>query len=146
VTQTSGSGKSDIFLTLPKYQFVANGFYQGPWNFNFGANYVMRQGYVEPYHQRITVGADPSNPLKRVLLVPEVDDFRLPRVHSLDIRVEKAFPIKNRANLIVDLDIFNLGNLSTVLGREYDRRFATFNNVREIMQPRILRLGGRFTF
>jgi hypothetical protein len=146
VTVTSGSGKSDIFLTLPKYQFIANGFYEGPWHINFGANYVMRQGYVEPFHQRLVVGDDPTNPLKRVLITPEVDKFRLPNVHSFDIRIEKAFPIKNRANLIVDLDVFNVTNLSTVLGREYDRRFATFNLEREIMQPRILRIGGRFTF
>jgi hypothetical protein len=146
VTTTSGSGKSDIFLTLPKYQFIANGFYEGPWDINFGANYVMRQGYVEPFHNRITVPEDPTNARKRVLLVPEVDAFRLPTVHSLDIRVEKAFRIKDRAKLIVDLDVFNVGNLGTVLGREYNRAVTTFNQVREIMQPRILRVGGRFTF
>jgi hypothetical protein len=28
---TAGSSKSDIFLTLPTYQFTANGYYQGPW-------------------------------------------------------------------------------------------------------------------
>ena len=28
---TAGSGKSQIHLTAPKYQFIANGFYQGPW-------------------------------------------------------------------------------------------------------------------
>jgi hypothetical protein len=146
VTQTAGSGKSDIFLTLPKYQFIATGFYEGPWQINFGANYVMRQGYVGPFHNRITVAEDPTNARKRVLLVPEVDTFRLPNVHSLDIRIEKAFRIRDRANLIVDLDVFNVGNLSTILGREYNRAVSTFDQVREIMQPRILRIGGRFTF
>ncbi len=46
---TAGSGKSQIYLTLPKYQFTANGYYQGPWGVNFGANFVLRQGYSEMF-------------------------------------------------------------------------------------------------
>jgi hypothetical protein len=32
------------------------------------------------------------------------------------------------------------------LGREYDLRLTTFDNVKEIMNPRVLRLGLRFGF
>ena len=41
---TSGSGKSQIYLTAPKYQFIANGYYEGPWGVNFGANFLLRKG------------------------------------------------------------------------------------------------------
>jgi hypothetical protein len=77
-----------------------------------------------------------------------VTEFRLPTVTSFDFRLEKAFRIQ-RANVIVDLDVFNVGNAATVLGRQYDMRLtgATgFNQVLEIMNPRILRLGFRVNF
>ena len=41
---TAGSSKSQIYLTLPTYQFIANGYYQGPWGVNFGANFVAPPG------------------------------------------------------------------------------------------------------
>jgi hypothetical protein len=45
-----------------------------------------------------------------------------------------------------DFDIFNLLNSSTVLGREYNLRLDAGNQVREIMNPRVLRLGFRVNF
>jgi len=48
-----------------------------------------------------------------------------------------------------DFDVFNLFNSGTVLGRQYDYRLtgATgFNQVLEIMNPRIARVGLRFGF
>ena len=72
----------------------------------------------------------------------------MPAVSSLDARIEKAFKIQ-RSTLALDLDIFNLTNASTVLGRQFDARLtgATgYNKTLEIMNPRILRLGVRFNF
>jgi hypothetical protein len=69
-------------------------------------------------------------------------------MNSLDVRIEKAVKI-NRANIAFDLDIFNLGNSATVLGRQYDLRLtgATgFNKTLEIMNPRIFRVGARLNF
>jgi len=77
-----------------------------------------------------------------------VDAFRLPAVTSLDGRLEKRFRFGS-AQIALDFDMFNLLNAGTVLGRQYDARLtgATgFNEVLEIMNPRIARLGLRFTF
>ena len=77
-----------------------------------------------------------------------VTDFRLPAVSSLDARVEKAIKIQ-RANIMLDLDIFNIFNNATVLGRQYHIRRTGptgYNQVLEIMNPRILRLGARVNF
>ncbi len=46
----------------------------------------------------------------------------------------------------VDLDLFNALNANTVLGRQYDLRVTAADNVLEIMNPRILRLGVRMNF
>jgi hypothetical protein len=145
VTQTGGSGKSGIYMVLPKYQFVANGMYQGPWAINFGANWLLRQGYSEPFFRSSVTTGDPLGSRKSVLAVSDVGDFRLPAVSSLDGRIEKAFKIQ-RATIALDLDVFNIFNNSTVLGKQYDLRSTAYNKTLEIMNPRILRLGARLTF
>ena len=66
-------------------------------------------------------------------------------VNSVDVRLEKAFKFRT-STAALDLDVFNVGNSGTVLGRTYDMRLtgATgFNQTLEIMNPRILRLGAR---
>jgi hypothetical protein len=145
VTATSGSGKSGIFMVLPKYQFVANGMFQAPWGINLGANWLLRQGYGTPYFRSQVATGDPLANRKSVVVVDDVGDFRLPKISSFDARVEKAIKIQ-RVNIALDLDVFNVFNNATVLGRQYDLRLTTANNVLEIMNPRILRLGARLTF
>jgi hypothetical protein len=148
VTQTGGSGKSGIYMVLPQYQLIANGMYQGPWGINFGANWMLRQGYAEPFFRSQTATGDPLGSNKNVLATSDVGEFRLPAMSSLDVRFEKAIKIQ-RVNIALDLDIFNVGNSATVLGRQYDLRLtgATgFNKTLEIMNPRILRLGARLNF
>jgi hypothetical protein len=147
ITRSGGSGKSNIFLVLPQYQVVANGMYQARWGINLGANWVLRQGYAEPFYRSHVSTGDPLGQ-KNVLAVSDVTAFRLPAVSSLDLRLEKAFTFQ-RAKFAVDLDVFNIGNASTVLGRQYDLRLtgATgFNQVLEIMDPRVARVGVRFNF
>ena len=147
VRKSGGSGKSNIFLVAPIYQIVANGAYEGPWGLNVGANLVTRQGYAEPFFRSSVSTGDPLG-RKQVLLVNNVDDFRLPAVTSLDGRVEKRFTF-GTTHIAFDFDVFNLLNAGTVLGKQYDARLtgATgFDNTHEIMNPRIARLGLRFTF
>jgi hypothetical protein len=144
---STGSGKSGIYMVAPSYQFVANGLYEAIWGISVSANLVARQGYAEPYFQSDVATGDPLGH-KTVLLVPHVDDFRLPSVTSLDGRVEKKFTF-GFAKLALDFDVFNVLNSGTVLGQQYDTRLTGptgFGSTLEIMNPRIVRLGVRFTF
>jgi len=148
VTRTGGSGKSNIYMVLPKYQVVANGMYQAPWGINLGANWLLRQGYAIPYFRSNVATGDTLSNLKSVLVVDDVTKFRLPKVSSLDVRLEKAFRIRT-LNIMGDLDVFNVTNSATVLGKQFDlrRTGATgFDKVLEIMNPRILRVGARLNF
>jgi Carboxypeptidase regulatory-like domain len=148
IIQSAQSGKAGIWLVLPKYQFIANGLWQGPWGMNLGANVVTRQGFSAPYFRSRVATGDPLGSTKDVLITDDVGEHRLGTVTSFDFRVEKAFRIQ-RANLIFDLDVFNLGNADTVLQRQYDQRLtgATgYNQPLEIMNPRILRIGVRVNF
>jgi hypothetical protein len=142
---TAGSGKSQIYLTLPKYQLAANGFYQGPWGVNLGANLVLRQGYSEMFFANDVGTDDPVYTTKDVLVVGTPGKYRLPNVKSLDARAEKEMSF-GRARVAFDLDVFNLLNSGTVLGRKYDVEADTFNQITEIMNPRIVRFGVRLQF
>jgi hypothetical protein len=148
ITASGGSGKSGIYQLLPKYQFIVNGLYQAPWGIDLGLNLVTRQGFGQAWYRSSVATGDLFGNLKSVAVFKDIGENRLPTVTSLDFRVAKQFRF-NRVNLNIDLDIFNLGNSGTVLGRQYDyrRTGATgFNQVLEIMNPRILRLGLRVGF
>ena len=146
LTPTFGSGKSEIYLLMPRYQFTATGLYQLPYGINVAGNLVARQGFGMPFFETVE-SSDLSAPEKRVLVV-DPDESRLPGVVSLDFRVGKSFAIRG-TELALDLDLFNLMNKSTVLGRQYDLTATGstgFNQVLEIMNPRLVRLGVRFMF
>jgi hypothetical protein len=149
VSAASGSGKSGIYMVQPKYQIIANGAYEAPYGIDIGANYLIRQGYPMPWHQRVTQFTDPMGSVKLMLLVPDFGQDRLPGTQTLDVRIGKTFTF-GTARAIFDLDIFNLLNSATVLGRQYNAAVQTgtpkYTDVMEIMQPRIARVGVRITF
>ena len=135
-------------MTSPKFQFIANGFYQGPWGVNFGTNLLVRQGFGKPYYADEVATNDPIDTAKDVLVIDDVGDFRLPTITSWDIRAEKAFTF-GRRQLTFDVDVFNVLNSATVLGRQYDVQAegdTGYDKVLEIMNPRIVRFGLRLAF
>jgi hypothetical protein len=146
IRQSGGSGKSGIYQVLPKYQFSLQGMYQAPGGIDLGINMVTRQGFSEPYYLGSQAVADPNDSRKNILITETPTDFRLPTVTSLDARVGKAFNF-GRARVNFDLDIFNVLNSATVLGRQYNLASGASNDrVLEIMNPRVLRVGLRFNF
>ena len=145
VRQTAGSGKSAIYMVLPKQQFIMNAAYQMKWGITTGVNYLFRNGYSEPFNRTRVATGDVLQGNKTVFVLGAVDDYRLPSVHSLDMRVGKELKL-NRATINFDIDAFNVLNVGTVLGRQYDLRLTTANQVLEIMNPRIIRFGLRVSF
>ena len=147
VVQSGGSGKSSIYQLLPLYQFIATGMYQVPGGVDLGFNYNMRQGFGQPwFRSNVATGDYFSN--NKSVLVTDISAHRLPTVNDLDVRVGKQIKLQ-RASINVDLDLFNVLNSGTVLGRQYDlrRTGATgFDQVLEILNPRIARIGVRFNF
>ncbi len=145
VISSAGSGKSGIYLVAPKYTINANGLYEAPWGINLGANMALRQGYGEPWQRTRVATGDPLVATKTLLIAPTPDETRLPTTVELDARLEKMFKFA-RTNFALDLDVFNILNRGTTLGLQYDARSAAYNNILEIQNPRIARLGVRFTF
>jgi len=113
---------------------------------NFGGNFLVRQGYTEMFFSNDVGTSDPVYSTKDILVIPDrVGHYRLPAVKSLDARVEKLFKF-DRTQLAFDVDVFNALNSGTVLGRIYDVSSTKFNQVAEIMNPRIVRFGLRLSF
>ena len=148
-SMSTASGKSGIYMSLPKYQFLASGLYQAPWGVDLGFNLVSRQGYTQPWFRSRAPGSgDYFGSSKNVMLVSDIGKNRMPSVTTLDLRVGKEFRF-GRTSVSVDLDVFNLLNSGTVLQRQYDYRLtgATgFNQTLEILSPRVARIGARFSF
>jgi hypothetical protein len=148
VTRSGGSGKSNIYQILPTYQFIGTGLYQAPYGIDLGFNWNLRQGFGQPWFRTRVSSAGDAFVATKTVLVTDVGEHRLPAVQTFDFRVGKNVKVQ-RVNFNVDLDIFNMFNSGTVLGRQYDLRLtgATgFNQILEIVNPRILRLGARFNF
>ncbi len=142
----TGSGKSYIYQTEPKYQLSLNGLYQFKHAIDVGANFILRQGYPMPWNWNTTGGFhDPLGSAKDLLLVPAFDYALLPAPHPLDIRLGKRQQI-NKVTLNFDVDLFNVLNSAAELGREYRSWVSSYTLVREIMDPRIARLGLRIQF
>lgn len=145
VTAISGSGKRGIYMILPKYQIIANTMFQWRWGINIGANWLLRQGYAQPYFRDQVITGDALQSRKSVLAVSDVGKSRLSKISSFDVRFEKGLELKG-AHIRLDLDVCNTFGKRTVLARQYNLRLAGFDAPLEVMNPRILRFGARVSF
>ena len=78
-------------------------------------------------------------------MLDPLGDVRLPNVQTLDFRVDKGFTF-GRTKLLPTLDIFNLGNVNTVLARRRNQEAGNANFISGIVAPRIVRFGVRVTW
>ena len=107
------------------------------------ANLLGRQGYPDVYYHRLA-NPDLFTTFKRVKPFG-VDDFRNPNVYTLDGRVEKEFGTRTR-KVVILAESFNMLNRADILQVNERVNQASSNQVREILSPRIIRFGIRYTF
>jgi hypothetical protein len=126
-----------------RWSVKLDGMVQLPASVNLAGKLNGHQGYVfyRNYYVRHRAGGIGS---ARLYLNPfgedRYDDFWI-----VDLRFEKSFDIKGtRLNGMVD--IFNLLNAATVLGRQPSQNFASANQIYSILAPRIVRFGVRWIF
>jgi len=146
----TGSGSKGGIYINSKWSYSVNGLYQiapdRPWGFNVAANLNGREGYPLPYFRRRGGELARENfATTNVQVTDDPDEFRLDDIHVVDVRVEKELSFSD-FGLTLGLDVFNLLNESNVLQRNHRLAQSSSNNVREILSPRILRLGARFSF
>ncbi|HSK79795.1 MAG TPA: TonB-dependent receptor [Thermoanaerobaculia bacterium] len=151
-SRTVAGPKGHIFLNAD-WSYNVNGMYQiapdRPWGVNVAANVSGRQGYPIRYARRVfreTV-VDEAGQGLFLPLTPstEVDDYRYPDVHVVDLRVEKEIRFQ-RGSLVLGVDVFNAMNEAYVLQRSAVLGRANGDYVTEILSPRVVRLGARVSF
>jgi hypothetical protein len=140
--RSAGSGKGDIFYG-PKWQVIANALYQLPAGFEVAGALFGRQGYPRPIFLRLDAGRDGTI---RVLGTSELDTHRYENLWNLDLRLSKSFSVAGRRGLVLTADLFNVLNTATELNRNRQANAAVYNRLDEVLSPRVLRFGVRFTF
>jgi len=141
--ETSGSGKTAIWMNS-KWQFKINGLYQLPWGFNVSAFLTARQGFPQPI--RLRSGYRPDGTSRAYVQLTPFGERRLPTFWMLDFRIEKVVPIGDYGSIGIIADFFNLTNNNITLGHETILNLSTAWQPREIINPRVFRLGIRFRF
>ncbi|HEX2222921.1 MAG TPA: TonB-dependent receptor [Thermoanaerobaculia bacterium] len=168
VLQGSGTGsgaKGNVFINSG-WSYNVNAMYQvapdRPWGFNVSGSFWGREGYPLIYFERfaratLADGAGLGTPV----LIENVDSRRYDDIHMLDMRLEKEFTF-NEVGLTLGVDVFNVFNEATVMQRQGLLHSFNFPNpdgtvtrrtnstagdfVQETTNPRIFRLGARFSF
>ena len=141
--ETSGSGKTAIFMNS-RWAFKLTGLYQLPLDINISGYLSMREGFVYPVRLRSDYRANSAG--RAYPIVEGIGENHLDTLTMLDLRVEKVFALPEIGRLSVIMDIFNVFNTATELGKNRDAWTTTFGDINEIVNPRIFRFGVRFQF
>jgi hypothetical protein len=73
-------------------------------------------------------------------------DVRYDNFYQVDVRASKTFNLRATHRLGPYADIFNLMNANTVLSRQDQQQLLTANDVLEILAPRVMRVGVKYSF
>ncbi len=141
--ESGGSGKTAIFMNS-RWAFKLTGLYQLPYDINVSGYLSMREGFAYPVRLRSPSRAFSAG--RAYPLAVGMGEEHLDNVTMVDLRAEKIFNLKDYARVGLIMDVFNLLNTNTELGRNRDAWHSTFGQVTEIVNPRIFRLGVRLQF
>jgi hypothetical protein len=120
-----------------------DGLVQLPAGIHLAGKLNAREGFVFPAGFRTPNRA--SGLGRTEVFFEPLGDNRLDDLWVADLRVEKTFDW-GQAGLSGMLDVFNLFNSSTVLGRERRQNLATANRIQDTLSPRLVRFGVRVNF
>jgi hypothetical protein len=140
--QSTGSGaKGNVFLNA-KYTFKISGLYQLPYNWTVGGFYQLRDGYPNPPIIQSSAGGFGTNSY----LAEPFGDARNDDVSVVNLRIEKNTSFGEGLNLGVGIDIFNAFNSDVILQRQRVLNASSYDRLAEVISPRVIRLGARFSF
>jgi hypothetical protein len=139
---SSGSGKSGFFMNS-RWNFKLDGMVQAGWGIHIAGKLNGREGFVFP--ETFRTASRPGGAGRAEVLFNPLGDTRLEQLWVADLRVEKQFTF-GQQRFSAMMDIFNLFNEPTVLGRERRQNLSTANRVQDILSARIVRFGVRFNW
>ena len=140
---SSGSGKSDIFINS-RWAFKTSVLYQFPFDINASGYFSLREGFAHPI--RVRSDYREHNAGRAYAFAEPLGSIHLPNVALFDLRVEKIFKLQDYGRLGLIMDVFNVFNSNTALGKNRNVWQSNFGQITEIVNPRIFRFGVRFQF
>jgi hypothetical protein len=125
-----------------------SGVYQFPWDISAGAFARSQQGFPYVLFGTLTDGSLQSalGTDTRLILVEPFGSRRFDNIFTLDLQFEKGIEFGNYGRLALSANIFNVTNTNTVIRRTRNVSADTFNRIDELISPRALRLGARYSF
>jgi hypothetical protein len=138
-----GLGREDVFVQA---RWMAGGWLAAGLPAGFEASFLVhaRDGFPVPYVHLGTSG-DPTAGAKAVLVTDALDSHRLPTLLTADARLARAFRL-GRGRLRATADVFNAANASTTLQATRDVEAPALGRPREVLRPRLVRLGLEWSF
>jgi hypothetical protein len=124
-----------------KYALRVAGSVLLPWDVNFSGTFIANEGY--PFQSTYSVTRTVFPTLTRssqVVRLSERGDERLDNVAMVDLRISRSFAIGAGRKFTPQLEIFNLGNASTVV-RNTPGVGSSYLAPAEILAPRVVKLG-----
>jgi len=145
---------SKLQAPYSEWQFKFNGAYRFPWDLSLGAVLRYQQGY--PYVLSGRRSQVNVFPFTNTFLVEPYGKRRLDNIFTLDLRLDKEFSLKEYGKFNLILEVFNVTNSNPVLERytalgdiSEDLTYEPdpqLGRILQVLSPRILRLGVRYSF
>jgi hypothetical protein len=132
-----------------KVGFRMSGTYRLPYEIGLAGSVVSNTGYpfVSTYNVTRAIAAAHGVALTRTSQTVELSERgeeRLPNVTMFDLRISRTFRFGNR-RIEPQIDFFNIGNADTVVSLQ-NAVGSTYMDPREILSPRIIRVGFSLDF
>ncbi len=138
-----GLGRADVFVNA-RWTAGATVSALLPAHLRAAARLLAREGFPIPYYQVGNTG-DPTAGAKNVLVADRLDQYRLPALLLVDVKLVRRFTA-GPGTLSLAVDAFNVLNRSTTLQVARDVELPAFDRPREILRPRIFRVGVEYQF
>lgn len=135
--ESAGSGVGNVFQNA-KWMTKLSGMVQAPLGINVAANYQIRQGFPQTPSVQTPNRANGGGQV--LVLLDPLGDVRLDNLQTLDLKVDRRFTF-GRISLKPQMDIFNVGNINTVLARRRNQGASNANTISGIVAPRVVRFG-----
>lgn len=159
----SASGITNQYINA-RWMIKAGGLYQFPYDINASLTVQVREGWIiqESFAFYNYTLPNPASRSATLLMAPFGGD-RLDPVINLGIKLEKMLRLGDNGRIYLMVDVFNVFNSDTIIRRlqkshgsyyyygEDDIRNLWVPNINDykvdgILNPRVMRLGVRFTF
>lgn len=134
--------------SYPDWMAKLSFLYQLPWGFNVSCFAHARQGFILWRYIRVRTPERGAVGLGGMsyMDIEKYGTTRLPDFYNMDLSLVKEICFGNYGMLSLSIDAFNVFNSSHTLWRVGQVNSPRYNEITEILNPRVIRFGIRYKF